>query len=220
MSITETAYKEAIKVLEDCIDPIGMKASAMMDGYHQVWARDSMITFLGASLIDSERFKSCFRTSIETLARFQHPRGMIPGGVDVITRSGGPGGADANLWFILGCRAYELAYGDTSLSEQYAENIRRAVANLRYHDFNADGLLEIHEAQDWADLVSHMGHVLYDNVLYVGALRVASMLPLLRDTLVPEPPPHTERVGFGIPPVTESVGISNPSGNLTGYGEG
>jgi hypothetical protein len=36
---------------------------------------------------------------------------------------------------------------------------------------NACGLLEVPEAGDWADLYSVRYNVLYDNVLYVAALR-------------------------------------------------
>ncbi len=48
MSIIDDAYEKALEVLELCIDPKGMKASAYTKGYPQVWSRDSMINFLGA----------------------------------------------------------------------------------------------------------------------------------------------------------------------------
>jgi hypothetical protein len=40
---------------------------------------------------------------------------------------------------------------------------------------NACGLLEVPEAGDWADLYSVRYNVLYDNVLYVAALRAMAI---------------------------------------------
>lgn len=41
---------------------------------------------------------------------------------------------------------------------------------LRYQDSNGCGLLEVHEAADWADLLANRFNVLYDNVLWYAAL--------------------------------------------------
>jgi len=109
MDITKEAYGEAIKVLKKCATPNGFFAA--FPGYDMVWSRDSMITSLGASLLekninfgaqkiasqfstDSElsrqfapktsipKFKKTFKASIKTLAKNQSEKGQIPNAVD------------------------------------------------------------------------------------------------------------------------------------------
>jgi len=175
MSIIDDTYEKALKVLELCIHPKGMKASAYIGGYPQVWARDSMITFLGASLIKNDRFQECFYNSLKTLADNQSDLGGIPTNVDTRYElsSKGAGSIDNNLWFLMGSRVYQLAYQDSSLIKEYSQVIQKALLWLRYQDYNECGLLEAHEAKDWADLLANRYHTLYANTLYVGAQRAA-----------------------------------------------
>ena len=177
MTLIDEAYQRAVEVLEACMDKKGMKASAFADGYPQVWARDSMITFLGASLIESDKFRECFRHSLLTLSRCQSDLGGIPTGVDTRRKElpkGGCGSMDNNPWYLIGHRVYQMAYGDDSLLSECRDNIQRAALWLRYQDRNEDGLLECHEAGDWADLLANRHHVLYANALYGAALRCAA----------------------------------------------
>ncbi len=46
--LIEEARKRALDILHGCVTPQGFRASALAVGYPQIWARDSMITFLGA----------------------------------------------------------------------------------------------------------------------------------------------------------------------------
>ena len=66
--VVETAYSEAIKVLEKCSTRHGFFAAS--PGYDMVFARDSMTISLGASLID-KKFKETFKRSLITLAKNQ-----------------------------------------------------------------------------------------------------------------------------------------------------
>jgi glycogen debranching enzyme len=49
--------------------------------------------------------------------------------------------------------------------------LQKALLWLRYQDSNGCGLLEVHEAADWADLLANRFNILYDNVLWYAALR-------------------------------------------------
>jgi glycogen debranching enzyme len=49
-SLIEEAYGHAVDVLKRCVTPHGFRASGVVPGYPQIWARDSMITSLGAAL--------------------------------------------------------------------------------------------------------------------------------------------------------------------------
>lgn len=179
MTLTEQAYDQALNVLRKCATPFGLKASALAGGYPQVWARDSSITALGALLTGDDDLVAAVKASLETLGDKQTDLGMVHLNVD--TRTGevtteNAGAVDANLWFILGHYVYyQTAHDETFLRDSWPR-LQRALLWLRYQDMNACGLLEVPEAGDWADLFMVRYNVLYDNMLYVGALRAMSQL--------------------------------------------
>jgi hypothetical protein len=62
--LTDIALEKAQAILSSECSPIGLMASP--EGYPHVWARDSVITALGALL--SPGHESCLMTSLHTLA--------------------------------------------------------------------------------------------------------------------------------------------------------
>jgi len=179
MGILDEARGHALDVLHRCSAPLGFKASAFAGGYPQVWARDAAITALGALLTDDPALIACTRASLQTLGDHQTELGMVHLNVD--TRTGdvtteNAGAVDANLWFILAHDAYRQRTGDLDFVRAAWPRLRRAALWLRYQDMNACGLLEVPEAGDWADLYSVRYNVLYDNALYVGALRAMAAM--------------------------------------------
>lgn len=179
----EKAYNEALKVLGRCVDATGMKASGMSEGYPQIWARDSMITLLGASQTDEKNIKDLFRVSLETLSKYQSKLGYIPINVDIETKKADTtnyGGIDSNLWYIIGHSVYYKRYGDLDFLKLHSAAIEKAMIWLEYQDSNNCGLLEMQEAADWGDLLANRGNALYCNTLYYKALMVyAEMLSTL-----------------------------------------
>lgn len=169
-ALVETALQEAQKILGTECSPIGLMASP--EGYPHVWARDSVITSLGALLTPGH--EECLKTSLRTLTGQQSELGAIPNNVSVATGRldhTNAGSVDSNLWFILGHAFQYRATGDTAFLRQQWPALERALLWLRYQDSNGCGLLEIHEAADWADLLANRYNVLYDNVLWYAALR-------------------------------------------------
>ena len=85
------------------------------------------------------------------------------------------GCVDSNLWYIIGQYADFAASNDRALSNAFEElaaswpSLQQALLWLRYQDSNECGLLEVHEAMDWADLFANRYNVLFDNVLYYAA---------------------------------------------------
>ena len=161
--------------------------------YQQVWARDSMICGFGLWLTSDPEGRAILARSLDTLRRFQGPLGKIPHNVGMtgvsdpaLIAHGGvlqppleenievedtihAGCVDGNLWYIIG------QYYDFTL-RQHIDTLRaawpsleKALLWLRYQDSNECGLLEVHEAMDWADLFANRYNVLYDNVLYFAA---------------------------------------------------
>ncbi len=177
--VIEEARERALDVLHRCSTDLGFKASATEQGYPHVWARDSMITALGACASGESRCIRAFRQSLDTLQTHQSRRGLIPLNVHTITgevSTENAGAVDANLWYILGQFAYYELTGDRAYLQESWPSIRNALIWLCYQDMNECGLLEVPEAGDWMDLLAVRYNVLYDNVLYYAALRAANTL--------------------------------------------
>ena len=147
-----------------CCTPAGLKASGGRIGHNQVWARDSMITLLGARFVGDDGVQSALHRSLQTLKGAQSPTGAIPNNVDVASgRANFRAYADAGLWWIVGS---SLIAPDPVATE----------AILRWYecqDVDQSGLLSMQESADWQDLFCTRGKGLYLNCLYVMALHAA-----------------------------------------------
>jgi glycogen debranching enzyme len=167
------AYKKAIFVLEKCATPDGFFAG--YPGYDAIWARDSMIISLGASLI-GHQFKETFKQSIITLARHQSPKGQIPNAVDIFSNRKPHvdfQSVDSSLWYIIGNYIYKSRYKDNSLFESQKESIERALTWLSYLDTGEDHLPEQLPTTDWQDAFPHRyGHTINTQALYYKALNL------------------------------------------------
>ncbi len=168
--VTEIALHKAEAILGTECSPIGLMASP--EGYPHVWARDSVITALGTLL--SPGHEDCLRVSLHTLASQQSELGAIPNNVSVATGRldhTNAGSVDSNLWFILGHAFQYRTRGELNFLRESWPALEKALLWLRYQDSNGCGLLEVHEAADWADLLANRFNILYDNVLWYAALR-------------------------------------------------
>jgi len=168
--LIDIALEKAQIVLASECSPIGLMASP--EGYPHVWARDSVITSLGAMLTPGH--ENCLRVSLQTLAEQQSELGAIPNNVSVATGRldhTNAGSVDSNLWFILGHFFHYRVYRNLDFLRASWPAIDKALLWLRYQDSNGCGLLEVHEAADWADLLANRFNVLYDNILWYATLR-------------------------------------------------
>ena len=169
-SIVEQALQKAQEILKSECSPLGLMASP--DGYPHIWARDSVITSLGA--LYSPGHQDCLRVSLQTLASQQSELGAVPNNVSVATGRldhTNAGSVDSNLWFILGHAFQQRMQEDLNSLRSAWTVLEKTLLWLRYQDSNGCGLLEVHEAADWADLLANRFNVLYDNVLWYAALR-------------------------------------------------
>jgi hypothetical protein len=157
-------YTNAVSVLTLCATPNGMKASGASTGHHQIWARDSMITLLGARFSDDDRVQGALRAGIALLKSKQASDGAIPNNVDCATlRPNFRAYADAGLWWIIG----------SSLLAPDAATVNSILAWYACQDVDQSGLISMQESADWQDLFCTRGKGLYLNCLYVLALRAA-----------------------------------------------
>lgn len=176
MHLTAEARDRAITVLRHCATPIGFYASGLKGGYEAVWARDSMIASLGASLV-GKRFRTPFRKSLELLGDHQGTLGQIPnavGSYNAERRSDVTYNAiDASLWYIIGHYVYKTAHRDTSVLSRHRPKIKKALLWLRNQDPNDDGLLVQQPTSDWQDAFPHKyGRVISTQALYYAALKL------------------------------------------------
>lgn len=169
-------YNQAVKALERCAKPTGFFASGLKGGYEGLWARDSMITCLGACLI-GKKFKPTFKKSLETLGRYQSSLGQIPNAVgdyNIDRKSRITFNTiDSTLWYLVGHNAYTKSYKDTSLLKKYKKNIDKAFLWLSYQDPNEDKLLTQLPTMDWQDAFPHKyGRVINTQALYYAVLKM------------------------------------------------
>jgi len=193
-SLTEQAYQQALEVLCACITPSGFRASALAAGYPQVWARDSMVVFLGAAATGDPDLFAAGRASLETMSAHQSRLGLIPLNVHPDTgyvSTENAGAVDSNLWYILGHYLHYKISGDADFLARHWPHIDRALFWLEHQDMNECGLLEVPEAGDWMDLLAVRYNVLYDNVLYYAAVLAHREL---HQTLPPGTPCHCPTV--------------------------
>lgn len=161
--------------------------------YQQVWTRDSMICGLGLLVCQDPEGLNIHKRSLATLRQFQTELGKIPHNVGftniedpALIAHGGKleidgkegiaiedsvhaGCVDGNLWYIIGHYYHFILTKDLRELGEAWESLKKALLWLRYQDSNECGLLEVHEAMDWADLFANRYNVLFDNVLYYAA---------------------------------------------------
>ena len=165
LDVEETVYRSAIESLRRCCCPAGLRASGRSLGYKQIWARDSMISLLGARLIGEDQIQSALNESISILSRNRSPIGEIPNNVDSETgRPNFRAYADSGLWWIIG----------SSLLAPDPATVEAVLRWYEHQDVDASGLLQMQEGADWQDLFCTRGKGLYLNCLYVMALRAAA----------------------------------------------
>jgi len=170
----DKCYEEAKEVIRKCSTRHGLFASAGKEGYNAVWSRDSMISFLGASLIKSDLFKNTFKQSLILLANNQSKKGQIPNAVDKYSERKPHvdyASIDSSLWYIIGHYIYKKRYKDTSLIRQYDKAIKKALLWLDYQDIGENGMLGQLPTIDWQDAFPHKyGYTINTQALYYKVL--------------------------------------------------
>jgi glycogen debranching enzyme len=174
--LRKEGYEKAVELLGCCRCPEGFLASPTdKANYRRIWGRDGVIIGLAGLLTGDSDLIETFRRNLQTLAQHQGPHGEIPSNVDPtserVSFGGTTGRVDADLWFIIGCGEYWRATGDDAFLEVVAPAIEKVRFLLGAWEFNNRGLLYVPATGDWADEYIHNGYILYDQALYLQALR-------------------------------------------------
>jgi len=138
--LTETARREALRVVRGCGRKGGMLASATIPGYPQVWARDSMITLLGAVLAGATEIDRSLEASVKLLVQNQTPLGLIPNNVHIRTlKPNFQAYADGGLWLVIGIAAYFRATGDRAFLKRYFPAVKKTLRWYEHQDVDQTG---------------------------------------------------------------------------------
>jgi len=172
----QEAVEQALSLVRQCINTHGFLASRTeSDNYRRIWARDGIIIGLAALMSDDRELFDTFRITLETLAQNQGPHGEIPSNVDPqsgrVSYGGMTGRVDADLWFVIGCGEYWHTTQDHGFIERMLPPIEKVIFLLGAWEFNNRGLLYVPATGDWADEYVHNAYILYDQLLYLQALR-------------------------------------------------
>src|SRR5437016_1938211 len=100
--LLDETRERALEILRRCVTPQGFRASGLAAGYPQIWARDSIIIFLGAVASGEPELIGAGRAALETLGAHQSARGLIPLNVNPDTgyiSTENAGAVDSNLWY-------------------------------------------------------------------------------------------------------------------------
>ena len=184
--LLDAGCKKAAKAIEMCETPHGLFASAGKDGYTSVWARDSMVSLIGASF-HTRKFKDVFAQSLATLAKYPTKFGQIPNAVDLYDASRPKqvtfATIDSSLWFVIGEHVYSRHFGKTLLRKHH-KTIEAAMRWVSYQDSGNDLMPEQLPTSDWQDCFPHKyGHTINTQALYYAALSAAGnrkILPALK----------------------------------------
>ncbi|MEJ2057303.1 MAG: glycoside hydrolase 100 family protein [Desulfofustis sp.] len=177
----EDAYAKARDLLMQCATADGFLASpTKQENYRRIWSRDGVITGLASLMSGDETLIEAFGKTLETLAGHQGPHGEIPSNVgitnDDVSYGGTAGRVDANLWFVIGAAEYAQQTGDEQFIDEMLPVLEKIMFLLGAWEYNNRGFLYVPATGDWADEYIHSGYVLYDQLLYLQALRSFALI--------------------------------------------
>lgn len=161
-----TVHAHAAALLRTCISPWGLAASGDRGGYHNLWARDAMITALGALATEDSELHDAVERSLHSLAAHQESRGCIPNKIDFTDppRVNFRAYGDGSLWFVLIAARFARRFPDRDTSDLLSA-ADRALEFTRYQDQDGGGLVTIQEGASWMDLFPLRGKTTYINTL-------------------------------------------------------
>ena len=174
------AYQHAIALLHKVSTPAGfMAAPAEEDNYKRVWARDATICGLAAIVAHDEKLIATFKASLQTLWAKQHDAGFLPSNVEATSGSVSYGGtvgrADTASWCIAGLCIYAKFANDLSFAQSLEAQVAKAFSVMDAWEFNGKHLIYVPQSGDWADEYLQHGYVLFDQLLRLWALELASV---------------------------------------------
>lgn len=179
----EESYIKAKELLVKASSVNGFLASANdITNYKRVWARDGVICGLAALLDEDPKLVETFKSTLYTLANNQHELGHIPSNVYFgeqgieVSFGGLAGRVDTISWFIIGICNYVYFTNDIDFLDKHLPHINKGLTLLNAWEFNNNHLIYVPRSGNWADEYITEGHIFYDQVLRLWAMRCIQKL--------------------------------------------
>ena len=172
-------YENALSLLRKVSTPEGFLAAPLLeDNYCRIWTRDAVVCGLAALSSGDEQLIKTFERSLDTIWQNQHNTGFIPSNVDPVNNAASfgqsVGRVDTASWAIIGLCAFALSTGKAAIADRYREKAEKAFRLLEAWEFNGRDLIYVPQSGDWADEYFQHGYLLFDNLLRLWALELAS----------------------------------------------
>jgi sucrose-6-phosphatase len=172
-------YNKALDVMRANATHDGFSASTEKHvNYFSIWARDHSICALAALLTKDKNLIQTAKAGILHLLQHQSDAGQIPSYIEIENKKkvyGGLGSitsVDSNLWVLIAAATIYRETGDKRfLSSIQMKRYKLIYRLIRAFDSNNCGLMEVHIAGDWADVMHRSYHVLYDECLHYQAFK-------------------------------------------------
>ncbi|GGI25458.1 fructofuranosidase/invertase [Pedobacter mendelii] len=179
--VDSQSYNKALNLLREASTTFGFVAAVKeQDNYKRVWTRDGVITSIAALLSNDEQLIETAKVTLNTILKNQHINGFMPSNVSPsdgsVSYGGTSGRADNPSWAVIGLCAYTLLTQDNSLWDKYQKEVENCFLVLEAWEFNGKHLIYVPQSGDWADEYIQHGYILFDQLLRVWALRLASKL--------------------------------------------
>ncbi|MFW6283748.1 MAG: glycoside hydrolase 100 family protein, partial [Minisyncoccales bacterium] len=170
------SFEKAIDVLRENSTENGFLASGTeKNNYKRVWSRDGVVQGIASLMSEDKYLIDVFKKNLLTLKKFQDKTGRIASNIDIknkkISYGTLVGKIDATLWYVIGVGQYFKYTEDRDFLEEFRESIDCCVNYLYSLELNGKGLLFIPTGGDWADEYITQGYILFDQLLYLQALR-------------------------------------------------
>lgn len=174
----DEAAERSMDLLRAASSEHGFVASPTFDHYSVIWARDGLISSLGALASGEPDLVEMAAATIDTLVSRASRRGQVPALVNPQqdTWDSGEGGTvDATAWLPITASHYLDTTGDLARLRGWWPSIAGAVEWLAFQDVTGSGLISVAPSTDWMDAaLTRSGRTLHMNVLYAWAIDSAA----------------------------------------------
>lgn len=178
--VVQEGAERSLAVLHSAATPHGFVASPAFDHYAVIWARDALISSLGAVRSGDPELIAAAAATLDTLAGRMSPLGQVPAVVaparNVWDFAEG-GVVDATAWLPIVVGEWLDATGDRDRARTWWGAVARCLGWLAHQDVTGTGLLSVAPSTDWMDAaLTRSGRTLHINALHAWAVRAASVL--------------------------------------------
>lgn len=169
-------YQKSLDLLKKLSTEKGFLASIDdSQNYKRVWARDGVITGLTSLMTNNRYLIKTLKKLLYLLKKHQDKTGRIPSNIDLeekdVSYGTLVGKIDATLWYIIGVSKYYFKTNDEEFIDEFKPSLKKCFFYLKSIELNGKGLLYVPTGGDWADEYITHGYVLFDQLLYLQAIR-------------------------------------------------